>query len=244
MTDNKVAVITGGLQGIGKSCALRFAAAGYHIAINDIKEPDDPVTQDTLKEITSKGVKAFYVKADVTNATQAEEFASKIVEALGRIDVLVNNAGITKDNLFIRMSKQDWETVLNINLTGVFNITKPIIRIMMKQKSGAIVNMASISGVMGNPGQANYSASKAGLIGLTKTLAKEFAKKNVRVNAVAPGFIDTAMTEKLDREKLVDFIPMARLGKPEEIADTVFFLADSASYITGQVINIDGGLVM
>jgi 3-oxoacyl-[acyl-carrier protein] reductase len=244
MAENKVAVITGGLQGIGKSCAIKFAESGYNVAINDIKDENDAITKATIEELTSKGVRALYVSANVTDPAQAEEFCNKIVTEFGRIDVLVNNAGITKDNLFIRMNKEDWDAVININLSGVFNVTKPIVKIMMKQRVGAIVNMASVSGVMGNAGQANYAASKAGLIGLTKTLAKEFASRNVRVNAVAPGFIDTAMTEKLDRDKLLSYIPLARLGKAEEIADTVFFLADSASYITGQVINIDGGLVM
>lgn len=240
--DKKVAIVTGGLQGIGKACALKLAKEGYSIAINDIKEEQD--AQSYLDDIKSTGVDVVYIKADVTNPEQSEEFVSKVVEKMGRIDVLVNNAGITKDNLFIRMNNKDWEAVLNINLTGVFNVTKPTVKIMMKQRCGAIVNMASISGVMGNPGQANYSASKAGLIGLTKTLAKELASRNIRVNAVAPGFIDTAMTEKLDREKLISLIPLTRLGKAEEIAETVYFLADTASYITGQVINVDGGLVM
>ena len=240
--ENKVAIVTGGLQGIGKSCALRLAKSGYSIAINDVKDENDAVP--CLEDIKTLGVNVFYFKADVTNPEQCEEFVNKVIDKFGRIDVLVNNAGITKDNLFIRMSPKEWEAVININLTGVFNITKPIVKIMMKQRQGSIVNMTSVSGVMGNPGQANYSSSKAGLIGLTKTLAKELATRNVRVNAVAPGFIDTAMTEKLDREKLTSYIPMARLGKPEEIADTVFFLAETASYVTGQIINVDGGLVM
>jgi 3-oxoacyl-[acyl-carrier protein] reductase len=240
--ESKVAIITGGLQGIGKACALRLADLGYSIAINDLKDDND--AKPFLSDISEKGVKVFYKKANVTDPAQAEEFVNKVVEDLGRIDVLVNNAGITKDNLFIRMSNLDWDAVINVNLTGVFNITKPIVKIMMKQKSGSIVNMTSVSGVMGNPGQANYAASKAGLIGLTKTLAKELASRNIRVNAVAPGFIDTAMTEKLDREKLTSFIPLSRLGKVEEIADVVGFLASSASYVTGQVINVDGGIVI
>lgn len=240
--DKKVAIITGGLQGIGKSCALRFAQSGFSIAINDVK--DDNESLPYLEDIKAIGIDVLYFKADVTNPKQCEEFVNKVVEKFGRIDVLINNAGITKDNLFIRMSPQEWEAVIGINLTGVFNITKPAAKIMMKQRYGSIVNMTSISGVMGNPGQANYSSSKAGLIGLTKTLAKELATRNIRVNAVAPGFIDTAMTEKLDREKLKSFIPMARLGKPEEIAETVYFLGETASYVTGQVINVDGGIVM
>lgn len=240
--ENKVAIITGGLQGIGKCCALKLAKAGYSIAINDIREEAD--AQASLKDISDLGVKTFYVKANVTDPDQAEEFVKKVVDEFGRIDVLVNNAGITKDNLFIRMSKQDWDAVININLTGVFNVTKPVVKVMMKQRIGSIVNMASVVGVMGNAGQANYSASKAGLIGLTKTLAKELASRNIRVNAVAPGFIETAMTEKLDTEKLVAVIPLARQGKPEEVAETVLFLATQASYITGQVLNVDGGLVM
>lgn len=240
--DKKVVIITGGLQGIGKSCAQRFAESGFSIAINDVKDENDSIQY--LDDLKSAGADVFYFKADVTIPEQCEEFVNKVVEKFGRIDVLVNNAGITKDNLFIRMSPKEWEAVIGINLTGVFNITKPAVKIMMKQRYGAIVNMSSVSGVMGNPGQANYSSSKAGLIGLTKTLAKELATRNIRVNAVAPGFIDTAMTEKLDREKLSSFIPMARLGKSEEIAEVVFFLAEIASYVTGQVINVDGGIVM
>lgn len=239
---NKVAIVTGGLQGIGKCCSMKLAKAGYNIAINDIREEAD--AQESLKEISDLGVKVFYAKANVTVPEEAEEFVKKVVENLGRIDVLVNNAGITKDNLFIRMKKEDWDAVININLTGVFNVTKPVSKIMMKQRSGAIVNMASVVGVMGNAGQANYSASKAGLIGLTKTLAKELSARGIRVNAVAPGFIQTAMTENLDSEKLNDWIPMKRQGKPEEVAEVVCFLADQASYVTGQVVNIDGGLVM
>lgn len=198
---DKVAIVTGGLQGIGKCCAVRLVKAGYDIAINDIREDAD--AKDYYKDLEEMGAKVFYMKANVTKEDEAENFIKSAHEALGRIDVLVNNAGITKDNLFIRMSKQDWDSVININLTGAFNITKPAVKIMMKQRFGSIVNMSSVVGVMGNAGQANYSASKAGLIGLTKTLAKELAGRNIRVNAVAPGFIDTAMTEKLDEEKLI-----------------------------------------
>lgn len=239
---NKVALVTGGLQGIGKSCALRLAEDGYDIAINDIRDEDS--AKEQLTDIEALGVKVFYGKANVTDPTECEQFVEKVITNLGRIDVLINNAGITKDNLFIRMSNQDWNAVLGINLTGVFNITKPVVKYMMKQRCGSIVNMSSISGVMGNAGQANYSSSKAGLIGLTKTLAKELASRNIRVNAVAPGFIETAMTEKLDKDKLLSYIPLARLGKAEEIAETVSFLASKANYVTGQVINVDGGLVM
>lgn len=244
MSDKKVAIVTGGLQGIGYSCALKFAQNGYCIALNDIREDSDPLVNEVLEEFRSLGVEAMYNKANVTNPDEAEAFVKNVVDQLGSIDVLVNNAGITKDNLFIRMSKADWDAVIGINLTGVFNITKPVTKVMMKQRSGSIVNMASVVGVMGNAGQANYSASKAGLIGLTKTLAKELASRNIRVNAVAPGFIQTAMTEKLDSEKLLQLIPLNRMGKPEDISETVFFLADKAAYITGQVVNIDGGLVM
>lgn len=239
---NKVAIVTGGLQGIGKCCAMKLANAGYNIAINDIRDEAD--AQASLKDISDLGVKTFYAKANVTVAEEAEEFVKKVVDEFGQIDVLVNNAGITKDNLFIRMKKEDWDAVININLTGVFNVTKPVTKIMMKQRKGSIVNMASVVGVMGNAGQANYSASKAGLIGLTKTLAKELSTRGIRVNAVAPGFIQTAMTENLDADKLNSVIPLGRQGKPEEVAEVVCFLADSASYVTGQVVNIDGGLVM
>lgn len=239
---NKVAIVTGGSRGIGKSCALELAKAGYDIAFNGTREESQ--VSAVIDEIKACGVNVLYQQANVADAEQAEAFINKVKAELGRIDVLVNNAGITKDNLFIRMSAEDWQKVLDINLTGVFNVTKPAAKIMMKQRSGAIVNMSSISGVMGNPGQANYSASKAGLIGFTKSLAKELSARGIRVNAVAPGFIATDMTEELNKEQLEAMIPLKRFGKPEEIANAVVFLADKADYITGQVINVDGGLVM
>ncbi len=243
MTENKkVALVTGASRGIGKSCALELAKEGYITLINYAS--NDIAAAEVVEEIKKLKTQGEAFKCDVGDAQAVKEMIDKIVEKYGRIDVLVNNAGITKDNLFIRMSDEDWLKVINTNLNSVFYITKPVAKIMMKQREGCIVNISSICGVYGNAGQANYSSAKAGLIGFTKALAKELASRSITVNAVAPGFIETDMTSGLDKEKIAERIPLGRLGKPEDIAQAVKFLAVSGKYITGQVLGIDGGLVI
>lgn len=242
MSEKKVAVVTGGSRGIGKSCALELARAGYDVVINYVG--NEEAANATVAELKSLGVNAYSSKFDVTDKEAVEKAIAEILEKSGRIDVLVNNAGITRDGLFIRMTPENWEAVINTNLNSAFYVSNPVVKIMMKQRSGAIINMASISGVYGNAGQANYSSAKAGLIGLTKALAKELASRGIRVNAVAPGFIETDMTKDLKLDGLVEHIPLKRLGQPEDIAKTVKFLAEDATYITGQVIQVDGGLVI
>ena len=242
MTEKKLALVTGGSRGIGKACALELARAGYDVIIN--YAGNEEAANKTVEEIKALGVEAAAYKFDVSNAEQVNAGIAEIVEKFGRIDVLVNNAGITRDGLFMRMSEENWNAVINTNLSSAFYVSQPVVKIMMKQRSGAIVNMASVVGVSGNAGQANYSAAKAGLIGLTKTLAKELGSRGIRVNAVAPGFINTDMTKDLDTSKFLDFIPLKRLGEVEDIAKTVKFLAADADYITGQVIEVDGGLII
>ncbi len=238
----KLALVTGGSRGIGKACAMELAKAGYDVVINYAGNVD--AANKTVEEIKALGVDAAAYKFDVSNAEQVNAGIAEIVEKFGRIDVLVNNAGITRDGLFMRMSEENWNAVINTNLSSAFYVSQPVVKVMMKQRSGAIVNMASVVGVNGNAGQANYAAAKAGLIGLTKTLAKELGSRGIRVNAVAPGFINTDMTKDLDTSKFLDFIPLKRLGEPEDIAKTVKFLAADTDYITGQVIEVDGGLIM
>ena len=238
----KLALVTGGSRGIGKACALELAKAGYDVIIN--YAGNEEAANATVEEIKALGVSAEAFKFDVSNKEQVEENIKCIIEKFGRIDVLVNNAGITKDGLFMRMSSENWEAVINTNLNSAFYVTNPVAKLMIKQKSGVIINMSSIVGVFGNAGQANYSAAKAGLIGFTKSLAKELASRNIRVNAVAPGFIATDMTKDLDSEKIAEHIPLKRLGSPEDIANTVKFLCTDGSYITGQVIQVDGGLTI
>lgn len=242
MTDKKVALVTGGSRGIGKACAIELANAGYDIAINYVGNED--AANSTVEEIKAVGVNAIAFKFDVTDKEAVEAGVSAVMEKFGKIDVLVNNAGITRDGLFMRMSAENWEAVINTNLNSAYYVSNPVVKIMMKQRSGAIINMASISGVFGNAGQANYSAAKAGLIGLTKSLAKELGSRNIRVNAVAPGFIKTDMTKDLNLQGIEEHIPLKRLGEPSDIAKTVKFLAEDATYITGQVIQVDGGLVI
>ena len=242
MTERKIALVTGGSRGIGKACALELARAGYDVVIN--YAGNEEAANKTVEEIKALGVEAAAYKFDVSNAEQVNAGIAEIVEKFGRIDVLVNNAGITRDGLFMRMSEENWNAVINTNLSSAFYVSQPVVKVMMKQRSGAIVNMASVVGVSGNAGQANYSAAKAGLIGLTKTLAKELGSRGIRVNAVAPGFINTDMTKDLDTSKFLDFIPLKRLGEVEDIAKTVKFLAADADYITGQVIEVDGGLII
>lgn len=246
MSENKVALITGATRGIGKEIALELAENGFDIAINYRSESD--VNSEVKKEIEKNGVRCELVGADVANFEQCEKMVKETIEKFGRIDVLVNNAGITRDGLIMRMKKEDFESVIDINLTGTFNVTRNVIPYMIKQRSGRIISLSSVVGVAGNAGQTNYSASKAGIIGFTKSLSKEVASRNILVNAVAPGFIDTDMTKVLSdsvKEGIHEQIPLRRMGTPREVAKVVKFLSsDDSSYITGQVINIDGGMVM
>ncbi|PIQ91029.1 MAG: 3-oxoacyl-ACP reductase [Candidatus Omnitrophica bacterium CG11_big_fil_rev_8_21_14_0_20_41_12] len=242
---NKVALITGGARGIGRAIGIVFAKEGADIVVADVNQE---TAQQTASEIEALGVKALALEMDVTNFEKVEEGINKILDKMGKVDILVNNAGITKDNLLLRMSPADWDAVINVNLKGTFNCIKAVSRPMIKQRSGKIISIASIIGLMGNPGQANYAASKAGIIALTKTVAKELASRNINANAVAPGFIQTAMTDKLPEEikkKMLEAIPLAKLGTPEDVANVCLFLAsEESSYITGQTITIDGGMVM
>ena len=238
----KTALITGGSRGIGRACAIELAQAGCNVAIT--YAGNEAKANETLQELEKLGIKAKAYKFDIADRNAVKENIEAIHAEFGTIDILVNNAGITRDNLLIRMSDEEWDNVINTNLTGVFNMTKLVAKIMMKQRQGAIVNMTSIVGVSGNAGQSNYSAAKAGLIGFTKSLAKELASRNIRVNAVAPGFIQTDMTAGLDAEAIAQHIPLKRLGQPEDIAKTVKFLAIDGEYITSQVIGVDGGLTI
>jgi len=242
---DKVALITGGAQGIGEAIARKLASEGASITIIDVNLEKAKATADDIKKL---GVETEAYKADVSNTSEVQKVVDEIFEKFKRIDILVNNAGITRDTLMMRMTEQDWDLVININLKGAFNFTKAVTKIMAKQRSGSIINISSVVGLFGNAGQANYSASKAGLIGLTKSTAKEFAIRNVRANAIAPGFIKTAMTDKLSKEvidKYLENIPLKTLGTPEDVANAVLFLAsDLSSYITGEVIRVDGGLAM
>lgn len=241
----KSALVTGGGRGIGREIAMVLAKAGANVAICDI---DLTTAEATAKDLEALGVKSLALKADVSKAADIEKMFSDFLAKFSVMDILVNNAGITRDGLIMRMKEEDWDLVLDINLKSAFLCCREACRPMMKARSGRIINIASVVGLMGNAGQANYSASKAGLIGLTKTLAREFASRNINVNAVAPGFIQTAMTDKLspaDKEKLASQIPMQKLGQPIDVANAVLFLASSLSeYVTGQVLTVDGGLVM
>ncbi len=247
MSENiqRVALITGASSGIGKICALELAKEGLQVVVNYYPVPPcEAEANEVVKEIENLGGKALAIGCDVTDSKAVQEMVDRVVKDCGRIDVLVNNAGITRDGLLIRMSDEDWEKVVNTNFNSVFYVTKPVAKVMMKQRSGNIVNMASITGVYGNAGQANYASTKAGVIGFTKTIAKELASRGIIANAIAPGFIKTPMTEKLDTEKIEANIPLGRLGTPEDIADVVKFLSRPNLYITGQVIGVDGGLVI
>lgn len=246
MEENKVAVVTGGTTGIGKEIALELSKNGYNIAINYRSETAD--MEDLKKEIEQNNVKCIFVKADVSNFEETENMVKEIVNEYGKIDVLVNNAGITQDGLIMRMKKESFDQVVDINLGGTFNVTRNVVPFMVKQRSGRIINVSSVVGIVGNAGQSNYAASKAGIIGFTKSLAKELSSRGILVNAIAPGFIETKMTDKLNenvRQSILNQIPLGRMGEPKEVAKVVKFLSsDDSSYITGQVINIDGGMVI
>lgn len=245
MGESKVAIVTGSARGIGKAIAMKFAKEGYDVVISDILQD---VAEQTAKEIEAMGQKALVVVADVSKAEDAERLINETVNALGRLDVLVNNAGITRDNLAIRMKEAEWDMVLNINLKGTFLCSQAAAKFMMKKRTGRIVNIASVSGILGTAGQANYASSKAGVIALTKALARELGPRNITVNAVAPGYIITEMTEKLPdkvKEEYLSQIPLKRGGTPEDVANVVAFLAsDAASYVTGTTLIVSGGLVM
>ncbi len=242
MQENKVALVTGGSRGIGRACALKLAEAGVNVVIN--YAGNDEAAEKTVKDIEAFGVKAAKKKFNVADKEAVDNAIKEIVEEFGKIDILVNNAGITRDGLFMRMSETQWLDVINTNLNSAYFVTNPVSKLMIKQRSGAIINMASISGIYGNAGQANYSTAKAGLIGFTKALAKELASRNIRVNAVAPGFIQTDMTKDLPMDAIVERIPLKKLGNPEDVAAAVKFLALDTDYITGQVLSVDGGLVI
>ena len=241
----KIAVITGASRGIGKEIALAFCREGATVALCDINAAQ---LEATAAELAKEGLTAAPFALDVASFSGTEETMKKIVDNFGRVDILINNAGITKDNLMLRMKENEWDAVINVNLKGTFNCIKSVSKYMLKQKSGKSVNISSIVGIMGNAGQANYSASKAGIIGLTKSCAKEFASRGINVNAVAPGFIMTEMTEKLPEEVRKAYmagIPLGKFGTPADIASLVLFLSSgAASYITGEVIKVDGGLLM
>lgn len=242
----KIAIVTGGSRGIGRDIALRLAETGAIVAINYVRGAD--AAEDVVARITSAGGEAIAVQADVSDSLEAANMVDSVVKKYGRLDVLVNNAGITRDGLIIRMSRDDWDDVIDTNLGGAFNCTQAAAKKMVKQKIGAIVNVSSVVGVIGNAGQANYAAAKAGLIGLTKSVAKELASRNIRVNAVAPGFITTEMTGALDqelRDTIAGRIPLGRFGSAAEVAEAVVWLAsDGAGYITGQTLMVDGGMAM
>lgn len=243
---SKSALVTGASRGIGRSIALQLAEEGYNVAVNYAGNKDKAET--VVAEIKDKGVEAFAIQADVANPDEVKDMIQEVVKQFGSLDVLVNNAGITRDNLLMRMKEQEWDDVINTNLKGVFNCIQKATRQMMKQRSGAIINLSSVVGAVGNPGQANYVATKAGVIGLTKTAARELASRNITVNAVAPGFIVSDMTDELNddlKDQMKSQIPLGRFGEDTDIANTVAFLAsDKAKYITGQTIHVNGGMFM
>mgnify|MGYP001412580885 FL=1 len=246
LLEGKTALITGAARGIGRSIALKFASQGAHIAFSDLQL--DEATQKLEDEISVIGVKVKAYASDASSFSDSEILVNRVIEDFGTIDILVNNAGITRDNLLMRMSETDWDLVMKVNLKSVFNLTKAVQKIMLKNRFGSIINMSSVVGVKGNAGQANYSASKAGIIGFTKSIAQELGSRNIRCNAVAPGFIETEMTAKLSEEVKKDWaekIPLRRAGFPDDVANACLFLAsDLSSYITGQVIHVCGGMVM
>ena len=246
MEERKVAFVTGGSRGIGKQVALKFARNGYNIVINYVSDNTD--IKGLQEEFEKENVEILLVKADVTKKEEIQNLVKTAIEKFGYIDVLVNNAGITRDGLLMRMKEEDFDKVIEINLKGTFLVTKEVIPYMMKKREGSIINISSVVGLVGNAGQSNYAASKAGIIGFTKSVAKELASRNIRANCVAPGFIKTDMTDVLSeevKENIHNQIPLKRMGTPEEVANLVYFLgSEESKYITGQVINVDGGMVM
>ncbi|MDY6272886.1 MAG: 3-oxoacyl-[acyl-carrier-protein] reductase [Selenomonadaceae bacterium] len=246
LLDGKTALVTGASRGIGRAIALRLAAEGASVAIN--YAGNTAKAEETKAAIEAAGGKAALFQADVSDSAQVEQMVAAVTEAFGTIDILVNNAGITRDGLLMRMKEEDFDAVLDTNLKGIFHVTKAVSKLMMKKRAGRIVNMASVVGIMGNAGQTNYAAAKAGVIGFTKSAAREFAARGITVNAVAPGFIATDMTAAMPekaKEATLAAIPLRRMGEPEDVANAVAFLvSDQASYITGQVVKVDGGMVM
>jgi 3-oxoacyl-[acyl-carrier protein] reductase len=241
---DQVAIVTGASRGIGRAVALALAAEGANVVVNYANSSQ--AAEAVVAEIMAMGSSAIALQADVSKPDQVDALMNTVMEKWGRMDVLVNNAGIARDTLLLRMKLEDWQAVIDLNLTGVFLCTKAVSKVMLKQRSGRIINLTSVVGEMGNAGQANYSAAKAGVIGFTKTIAKEFAPRGITVNAVAPGFIATDMTADIKTDDILKFIPLGRYGQPEEVAGLIRFLAadPAAAYMTGQVINVDGGMVM
>lgn len=246
LLEGKTALVTGGARGIGKAIALRFAAEGADVAFSDLNYDENAIALE--KELAALGVKAKGYASDASSFEGSDKLINDVVNDFGRIDVLVNNAGITRDNLLMRMTEADWDLVIKVNLKSIFNMTKAVQKVMLKQRSGSIINMSSVVGLSGNAGQSNYSASKAGLVGFTKSMAQELGSRSIRCNAIAPGFIETDMTARLPedvRKAWIEGIPLRRGGKPEDVADVSLFLAsDLSSYVTGQVISVCGGMHM